>query len=92
MTNRLQTELHNILNGNRFTAIEARALLSFDWEKDIVDLPRRIQGDVREFYIFVQSQIDEVDDGFADDANRPDMLSRISVLLAALPNAKAKST
>ena len=83
--NSLRLEIERVVSSGRFTTEEARRLLMLDWRSLSQELPTPVRQETDVVYHLIQGAIEEVDEGYVDDDDHPEMRKRLAAFLALLP-------
>jgi hypothetical protein len=85
MMKSLRFEIERVVSSGRFTTEEARRLLRFDWRSLSQELPTPVRQEADVVFHLIQGAVEEVDEGYVDDEDHPEMRKRLEALLSLLP-------
>jgi hypothetical protein len=69
----------------QFSVKDARVLLGLDWRSLTQPLPREVRQEADVLYHFVSGFVEEVDEGFVEGRDDPQIRDRIAKLLSLWP-------
>jgi len=67
-----------------FTLESARELVRYDWRTMIRTLPTEAKQEAETLFYFIEGYVEEVDEGFVDEPNDPELYERSLSLLERL--------
>ena len=67
-----------------FSVEAARGVLLHDWRTMILSLSNDTKRDAETLFYFIEGHVEEVDEGFVDNANDPELFERTTELLKKL--------
>lgn len=76
--------LNKSLSEGKFTVTDARSLLKNDWRALIRSLPTETMREAETLFYFIEGFVEDVDEGFVDDAPDEELKEKILCLLSKL--------
>lgn len=80
----IRLTLEPAVAAGEFTIDFARKVIQTDWRTLIASLPDELKREAESLFYFIEGYVEEVDEGFLDQPNDPELYERTKKLLAQL--------
>ncbi|MEN9581349.1 MAG: hypothetical protein RJA70_4358 [Pseudomonadota bacterium] len=80
----LKSILEPTIENGTFTIDAARKLAQLDWRSLLENLPTEVRSEAESLFYFIEGYVEEVDEGFVDQADDPELYERTKQILTRL--------
>ena len=80
----IKSILQQVIKDGSFSLKAAREVLLHDWRTMVLSLSNDTKREAETLFYFIEGYVEEVDEGFVDNANDPELFKRTIDLLKKL--------